>query len=139
MRQAIIAAINTTEIDQVVYGGYAVPYVGPLPKGYPGYNASITAAPYNLTLAKQLLVKAGYPNGQGIPTIASCIRANGYLAQATWHNSLLPTSRYRGITVQPQQVSYNTWGINLGSNPADSAAPIMSYAGSVRLPGLHGL
>jgi ABC-type transport system substrate-binding protein len=69
VRRAIIAAINVTQIQQTVYNGYAVPFVGPEPSGFPLYPSSVPSAVYNLTLAKQLLAAAGYPNGAGIRPI----------------------------------------------------------------------
>lgn len=66
VRRAIIAAINVTQIQQTVYNGYAVSFVGPAPAGVPYYDSSVPNAAYNVTLAKQLLAKAGYPNGQGL-------------------------------------------------------------------------
>jgi peptide/nickel transport system substrate-binding protein len=69
VRQAVIAAINITQIQQTVYNGYAVPVVGPDLKGLAYYNNSILPPAYNLQQAKQLLSEAGYPGGNGLPAI----------------------------------------------------------------------
>jgi len=68
IREAIAHAINETAILPI-WRGFAQQYVGPIPKGVLGYNNNLQPYSYNLTLAKQLLAQAGYPNGQGLPTL----------------------------------------------------------------------
>jgi ABC-type transport system substrate-binding protein len=137
VRRAIIAAINVTEIQQIAYGGYAVPYVGPLPKGYPGYNDSIKGPTYNVTLAKQLLAQAGYPNGQGLPTINFLYPAYGYMSSVA--QIVTADLAQIGITIQPQQVTYDAWiGQVAGVPNSDPKAPLMSYAGVSDFPDLTG-
>jgi len=80
VRRAIIAAINVTEIEQAVYNGYAVPFVGPEPAGFPLYPSSVPPAVYNLTMAKQDLAAAGYPNGVGLRAI------DFYYFTSTYHS-----------------------------------------------------
>ena len=80
VRRAIIAAINVSQIQQTVYNGFAVPFVGPEPAGFPLYPSSVPSATYNLTLAKQLLAAAGYPNGAGLPAI------DFYYFTSTYHS-----------------------------------------------------
>ncbi|MBX8630913.1 MAG: ABC transporter substrate-binding protein [Thermoplasmata archaeon] len=64
VRAAIVHAINYTEIIQTAFGGYASEWVGPVPAGFPDYNPSnLSPYQYNLTLAKQEMSAAGYPNG----------------------------------------------------------------------------
>ena len=82
VREAIVAAINITEIQASVYQGYAHPVVGPMPAGFPYYNSSIQPPTYNVDLAKSLLAQAGYPNGQGFPTINLVFIKGGYPALA---------------------------------------------------------
>lgn len=76
VRLAIAHAINATPIQQNVYQGLAVSYVGPLDPALPYYNSSIMSYNYNPSLAIKLLVQAGFsltlPNGtvvnpSGIP------------------------------------------------------------------------
>jgi peptide/nickel transport system substrate-binding protein len=67
IRQAVVHAVNYSAMQQEFHG-FGVSFVGPNPVGI-GYNTNLQPYNYNLTLAKQLLVQAGYPGGQGIPTI----------------------------------------------------------------------
>jgi peptide/nickel transport system substrate-binding protein len=68
IRQAVVHAINYTAILPL-YHGFATPMVGPTPIGVLGYDPDLKPYSYNLTLARQLLAQAGYPNGQGIPVL----------------------------------------------------------------------
>ncbi len=61
MRQAVNYAINKTLLIKDITNGRAALMTQPLPPGIPGYNNSIkNPYPYNPTLAKSLLKKAGY-------------------------------------------------------------------------------
>jgi peptide/nickel transport system substrate-binding protein len=68
IRQAVVHAINETALLKLFHG-LGNSYVGPVPKGVLGYAQDLQPYGYNLSLSKQLLAKAGYPNGHGIPTI----------------------------------------------------------------------
>jgi len=68
IRQAVVHAINYTACLQPFHG-FGWPWVGPIPIGEIGYNPNLQPYTYNLTLARQLLAQAGYPNGQGIPPL----------------------------------------------------------------------
>jgi ABC-type transport system substrate-binding protein len=68
VREAIAHAINVTAILPL-WQGFGTEFVGPNPKGVLGYNNNLQPYSYNLTLSKQLLAQAGYPNGQGLPTL----------------------------------------------------------------------
>jgi len=64
VRQAVVHAINYGRIIQLAFGGYAEPWVGPVPPGYPYYNPdNLQPYAYNLTLAKQYMSQSPWPNG----------------------------------------------------------------------------
>lgn len=70
VRQAFNHAINRAALIKVALGGQATAGSGWLPPGIPGSIAGKQKPySYNPTLAKQLLSQAGYPNGQGFPSI----------------------------------------------------------------------
>ena len=127
VRQAVLYALNVSEIDSSVYNGYAVPFVGPNAKGFFGYNNSITPTPYNVSYAKSLLVAAGYPNGQGLPQITLMYPSGPYL------NLVIQIMQQElssiGITLQPQQVSSATWGAFFGVPGTNSTTPDIFYSG----------
>lgn len=62
VRQAMWYALPLSEIVKSVWGKYASLGTAPIPSTVFGYHAE-TPYSYNPTLAKQLLAKAGYPNG----------------------------------------------------------------------------
>lgn len=68
VRQAIVHAINYTNIEQEAFHGYLNPWVGPeYPVFKDYYNLGNTPAfTYNVTLAKEYLAKANLPS---IPTL----------------------------------------------------------------------
>jgi ABC-type transport system substrate-binding protein len=78
VRRAIVAAINVSEIRQSVFNGYTVPVIGPDLHGFFGYNNSIQAPAYNVTLAEQYLTQAGFPGGKGLPTLTYEISVSTY-------------------------------------------------------------
>jgi len=71
VRQAIVHAVNITQLIQSVAAGYAEPYVGPIPPGDAYYNpGNLSVYAYDPTLSIQLLTGAGFavtlPNGTTI-------------------------------------------------------------------------
>src|SRR6202044_2155481 len=86
--KAINYAINRQAILQVQASGYGAVSYQPFPKGFVGYSAKLANEyPYNPTLAKQLLAKAGYKNGLKITLTAPSVddslaeQIQGQLAQ----------------------------------------------------------
>jgi peptide/nickel transport system substrate-binding protein len=68
VREAVVHAVNYTAALQEFHG-FGMSFVGPDPIGTVGYNSNLQPYSYNLTLARQLLAQAGYPDGLGIPTV----------------------------------------------------------------------
>jgi peptide/nickel transport system substrate-binding protein len=69
VREAVVHAINWTQIDQQVYHGLLYPSAGVVPYGLVGFNASMHPYAYQPVLAENLLSQAGFPNGTGMPTL----------------------------------------------------------------------
>ncbi|MDW7730704.1 MAG: glutathione ABC transporter substrate-binding protein [Bacillota bacterium] len=63
VRQAISMAINKDDIIEGIYEGTAIPAVGPIAPGVFGYDPSVTAIPYDVDQARELMAEAGYENG----------------------------------------------------------------------------
>ncbi|MEO5968912.1 MAG: ABC transporter substrate-binding protein [Bdellovibrionia bacterium] len=71
LRQAISMAFDEATFIDLFFNGRAIPAQGPIPPGVDGYDAELEN-PYrkfNLVKAKELLVKAGYPEGEGLPPL----------------------------------------------------------------------
>jgi oligopeptide transport system substrate-binding protein len=70
VRRAFSLAINRQAICDVVFEGTRVPATGIVPPGIVGYEDDAWAySKYDTDMAAQLLEEAGYPEGEGIPTI----------------------------------------------------------------------
>ena len=62
VREALNYAINKDALIKVVFGGYAIPAEGVIPKDVQ-YSVKLGPWPYNPVKARELLKEAGYPNG----------------------------------------------------------------------------
>jgi len=69
VRQAINYGINRRVINNEIRQNSAVEARGILPPGMPGYNPELAGYEYDFLRAQQLLADAGYPHGQGLPTL----------------------------------------------------------------------
>ena len=63
VRQALDMAINRKAIIDAVYQGEAQEAINPMPPSLWSYNATTKNAPYDVEKAKEVLKKAGVPNG----------------------------------------------------------------------------
>ena len=68
VRQALARAIDRDKITKYITRAGEIPAASFVPPGMPGYTPAMTS-PYDPQAAKALLAEAGYPNGQGFPTI----------------------------------------------------------------------
>jgi peptide/nickel transport system substrate-binding protein len=66
VRQALNYAIDVPELVKTVLGGRGYEVASPIPPGFTGYDPTIPFYKHDLAKAKDLLAKAGYPNGQGL-------------------------------------------------------------------------
>jgi peptide/nickel transport system substrate-binding protein len=138
LRQALVAAVNVSEIISAVYQNNIVPFVGPDPYGYPGYNYSISPSPYNLTLAKALLAEAGYPGGKGLPPLTFDYTGSYVEDIAT---VLQADFAAIGVTLQPKDISFNTWVSLLfasGGNSSGASESDLMYGNLVNWPDFAG-
>jgi ABC-type transport system substrate-binding protein len=70
-RKAVALANNTKEDIELFYNGRAIQAHTPLPPGIAGYESDFPNpyVDYSPEKAKELLAKAGYPDGKGLPEI----------------------------------------------------------------------
>jgi ABC-type transport system substrate-binding protein len=136
LRRAIIAAINMTQIQQVTWHGYISPFVGPEPKGLEYYNSSINPPEYNLTLSKQLLAEAGYPNGQGLRPLTFYYQSGTYL---TLVGQLMKQDlAVIGVDLELKGVTGTTIATLFGVPGANATAPDMMATNWTYYPDFSG-
>ncbi|MDA4131057.1 MAG: ABC transporter substrate-binding protein [Thaumarchaeota archaeon] len=136
VRQAIVDSINITQIQQSVYEGYIIPVVGPEPTNIPYYNSSITPPSYNVTKAKQLLVQAGHSGGSGIPPLTLVFPQSEYVNLIA--QILVQDFAQIGITLQPKQLSYDTYTSVGAIQGNQSGAPNFYYSDWTFYPDFSG-
>lgn len=140
VRLAISHAINPVQIQQQVYKGFAINYVGPLDPSLPYYNSSIIGYTYNPSLSIQLLEEAGFkltlpngttvnPNGKPFPTITLTYQTGSTALQ---DEALLVQQQLAqiGITVQLNPESAVTIVESYLNPPNSSAYPAFQLAGN---------
>ncbi len=127
IRQAVVHAINYTALIQLFHG-FAIDVVGPEPRGVLGYASDLQPYSYNITLAKQLLAEAGYPDGKGIPPVTAFAISD--IPPSTDVVSLIQAELAQiGINVQIKTIDSAT-ALQAETNPATSSAyPDMTYDG----------
>jgi peptide/nickel transport system substrate-binding protein len=71
VRQAIVHAINYTDVIDTGVNGFGVRFMGPETPAYGKYYdpGNFTPYQYNVTLAQEDLAKAGFANGAGLPVL----------------------------------------------------------------------
>ncbi len=83
--QAISHAIDRETLASTTLNDIAVPAYGMLPPGFPGFQGDALASLqiYDPDLAKQLMAQAGYPDGEGFPTVDMWLREPAPAEKAT--------------------------------------------------------
>jgi oligopeptide transport system substrate-binding protein len=77
VRLAISRAIDRDTLNEVVYNGASLPATYWLPEGVPGFQGNEpfeSIIGYDVDAAKKALSDAGYPDGQGFPTLKLTMR-----------------------------------------------------------------
>ncbi|MFT5525124.1 MAG: oligopeptide transport system substrate-binding protein [Pirellulaceae bacterium] len=85
LRQAISLAMNWNERNEDFYNGINVIYDGPIPPGLEGHPENHTAAKSyrgrDLARSRELLAKAGFPEGKGLPKLDYYVSKGGNSAE----------------------------------------------------------
>jgi peptide/nickel transport system substrate-binding protein len=137
VRQALLTAVNYQQIVQEAYYGYGINWCGMI---NPGLNFYDSSAPCyskfptgDLTTAKALLVKAGYPNGVITPSVTWTLTySTGSPYEATIASLLNTYWQPLGVTISITGLTFTNQAIKAGYVANGSAflpGPI-SYASS---------
>lgn len=107
LRLAIAHAIDAEGFTTEFTSNTGLPAHSIYLPGIPGYSPSTNIGfPYNLELAKQYLIKAGYPEGKGLPTFTYSTRSKSsqQMDQAIWLKKNLSQI---GINIQVQELEFS--------------------------------
>jgi peptide/nickel transport system substrate-binding protein/oligopeptide transport system substrate-binding protein len=77
VRRAIAHALDRERTVQEIFLGRHQPARGILPPGMPGYNPGLRAPGYSVAEARELLKRAGHPDGRGIGPLTIWSAARG--------------------------------------------------------------
>jgi oligopeptide transport system substrate-binding protein len=85
LRQAMSLAYDEAKYVETFYNGRAVAAQGPIPPGLAGYdeNYKNPYRQFNVAKAKELLAKAGFPNGEGLDPIEYITMSDSTSRQGT--------------------------------------------------------
>lgn len=131
LRRAIVHAINYQDIIDKVFFGQAVRVMGPNAPIYGKYYnpGNIPPYEYDPALAKDLLAKAGFPDGKGLPTLEFNVNSN-YPAQTTAAQIIQSNLADVGISMEIKVLTNDQFYAPLGSaaNNANNAEIIPHMA-----------
>lgn len=126
VRRAFSLAIDRPVLVNRFLSGQFVPAFGILPPGMPGFNSNLHGEIFNPAQAKAELVKAGYPNGKGLPPITLSFssgdpgqRSAAQVLQGMWRqylgvnvglNGLEQGAYNNALTARNYQLAFISWG-----------------------------
>ncbi len=130
IRQAFLYAIDREAIVQNVYFGQYTPARGILPPGTLGFNPKLAGYAYDPQKARDLLARAGYPGGRGLPPFAiwSSVKRNDVMLE---HEQIKKSLAAVGITAE---VHYHTNWAAFSKMVDDGKLPIFLWAWYADVP-----
>ena len=126
VRQAISLAVDLDEVNDAFYEGINLIYDGPIPSGLDGHpeghNAPKNYRGPNLQRSRDLLKKAGHPNGEGLPTLV--YYTSRQAQSVAWAYMTARKLKKIGIKMDVNSVDFS----ELSEKLRDKAAPFFGLA-----------
>ncbi len=122
VRLALSRAIDRASLVKVVYNDAYLPATYWLVKGIPGYQGNDpfqNVIGYDPAAAKQALADAGYPNGQGFPTLTITVtdnpvrQAEGEFLQQAWKQTLGINTTIQAVDAKTRSDTFNSKNFEL--------------------------
>lgn len=110
VRQAINYAVDRETIIETVYSGRADVIATFTFPGVVGHDPEATPYPYDPDRARQLLAEAGFPDGEGMPTLELCTSENRFLFDRVSAEAI---SQYLSEAGIKNEVQILEWGVFL--------------------------
>lgn len=126
VREALSYAWPYQDIINSSLMGYASQSRGPIPVGMWGHDNNLTQYSYNLSMAKKLLEKAGYPNGTGLPTLTLTYAAGDPYEQASSQLFQYALSQI-GVNVKVEPLVWTQQWSLATSNPSTAQNIFLMY------------
>jgi ABC-type oligopeptide transport system substrate-binding subunit len=115
LRQAFAMAIDWRRLAALDDPIASKPATGMVPAGMPGAPQGDFLPAFDVAKAKQLLADAGYPNGQGLPTITFISGGGG-----SHDDQIVAMLKANlGVTVQYATMDFDPYQSRLASDPPD--------------------
>jgi len=127
LRQAFAAAIDWRRLAALQDPLNSVTATGMVPAGMPGQPQGDFLPAFDVAKAKQLLAAAGYPDGQGLPTITFIGGGGG----GSDGQIVAMLKANLGVTVQYQTMDFTAYQQRLATDPPDiwSLSWVADYPG----------
>jgi peptide/nickel transport system substrate-binding protein len=109
LRKAICYAIDVPSIVKNIYGGYAVANTGYNAPNTTGFADDPNYFRYDVSKAKSLLAEAGYPGGQGLPTLRFLSVTGAYPLTSEYSQLIVQNLSEIGIHVTLQMLDEPSW------------------------------
>ena len=114
LRRACSLAINRQVMCDTAWEGIRKPASDIIPPTVPGYvDGAWPYSKYDLQAAKDMLAKAGYPDGKGLPTIKLSFNTGG--DHETWMQLVQADLKAIGINTQFETSDAPTYWANVGA------------------------
>jgi len=131
VREAFNHAVNKQQLTDVALKGLLTPADGIVPPGMPGHNDHLKPLGFDANQAKELLGKAGYPDGRGFPPVTLVTRqgAGTYKKIAETLTGVYKQSLGLDLTVEEME-----WGAFLAQVQRGNAPPAYVLAWGADYP-----
>jgi oligopeptide transport system substrate-binding protein len=122
VRLALSRAIDRASLVKVVYNDAYLPATYWLVKGIPGFQGNgpfENIIGFDEAAAKQALTDAGYPNGQGFPTLTITVtdnpvrKAEGEFLQQSWKTILGINTEIQAVDAKTRSSTFNSKNFQL--------------------------
>jgi ABC-type transport system substrate-binding protein len=148
VRQAISLAVDLDELNDAFYEGINLIYDGPIPNGLDGHpeghTAEVNYRGPNLQKARELLKRAGHPNGEGLPKLVYFTSQNPQSVEMAYMTAR--NLKKIGITMEVNAVDFSElseklrekgapfFGLAWGSDYPDAENNLQLYYGPFKSP-----
>lgn len=129
VRQAFAHALDRDTIMANIIKRQGMPAYSYLMPGFPAANADafVETYAYNIEQAKQLLADAGYPNGEGFPSITLSLRGEPAMPESVAQAYASTLRDQLGINVEVANLQFTDFMSALNARPTQLQFGLLSY------------